>query len=120
MMLHFSRFKLKRKSKIRNSTYRLKVSIKQIFDERTIETYEVDEKKPRDSIKKIKINADLGLITNPIHKMSAYFLPKGYPSTVKHGYLKYVKGQMTSSVFSTASGILSMQTMLYAIGLGTG
>lgn len=48
-----------------------------------------------------------------------YLLPKGFPSTVDAGYLSFVKYQMLSSMASTAGGVLSMQSLLYALGLGS-
>lgn len=51
---------------------------------------------------------------------ASYFLPKGYPASVSAGYDAFVRGQMASMMFSTASGVLSMQSMLYALGLGVG
>jgi hypothetical protein len=45
------------------------------------------------------------------------FLPKGYPSTVRKGYDDYVKYQMLASIFATAGGVLSMQSLLYSMGL---
>ena len=51
---------------------------------------------------------------------ASYFLPKGYPASVSAGYDAFVRGQMASMMFSTASGVLSMQSMLFALGLGVG
>lgn len=36
------------------------------------------------------------------------------------GYDKYVKMQAVALLFSTTGGVLSMQSMLYAIGVGSG
>ena len=52
--------------------------------------------------------------------VASYFLPKGYPASVSAGYDSFVRGQMASMMFSTASGVLSMQSMLFALGLGVG
>ena len=49
-----------------------------------------------------------------------YFLPMGYPSSVGSGYDKYIKLQAVALLFSTTGGVLSMQSMLYAIGVGSG
>jgi hypothetical protein len=48
------------------------------------------------------------------------FLPKGYPKSVNQGYSKFVQGQILGGVFSSAGGVLSMQALLYAVGLGAG
>ena len=50
----------------------------------------------------------------------SYFLPKGYPASVRPGYVMYVRGQMLSMMLSTAGGVLSMQALLHAVGLGAG
>jgi hypothetical protein len=49
----------------------------------------------------------------------SYFLPKGYPTSVGTGYKYFALGQMTSVVLSTAGGVLSMQALLTAIGVGS-
>ncbi len=51
---------------------------------------------------------------------TAIFLPKGYPNSVGPGYISFVQASMASTVFSSAGGVLSMQALLYAIGLGAG
>lgn len=48
------------------------------------------------------------------------FLPKGYPQSVAPCYIQFVRGQMISVVVSSAGGVLAMQSLLYAIGLGSG
>ncbi|TFJ80709.1 hypothetical protein NSK_007886 [Nannochloropsis salina CCMP1776] len=47
-------------------------------------------------------------------------LPRGYPRSVEKGYAEYVKLQMTASLASSAVGVLSTQSLLYAMGLGAG
>ena len=59
-------------------------------------------------------------ISNNITDLIAYFLPKGYPYSVGNGYDKYIQLQAISMLFSTTGGVLSMQSMLYAIGAGSG
>jgi hypothetical protein len=51
-------------------------------------------------------------------KTKAYFLPNGYPSSTNEGYGKYVSLQAMAYVFATTSSVLSMQCLLYAMGLG--
>lgn len=51
-----------------------------------------------------------------VHKLWSYLLPKGYPHSVRSGYSIFIKGQMLSNILSTAGGVLSMQSLLYAIG----
>lgn len=50
----------------------------------------------------------------------AYFLPKGYPSSVAHGYKVFALGQFLSSMLSASNGVLSMQALLHAVGVGAG
>ena len=45
-------------------------------------------------------------------------LPKGYPTTVEPGYLNYIQWQAISSISGTVCGCLSMQSLLYAAGIG--
>ena len=66
-------------------------------------------------------------ITSPIHKLKTgvntsinYLLPKGYPNSVRSGYGSFVTGQIVSNTLSTAAGVLSMQSLLYAMGIGMG
>ena len=51
-------------------------------------------------------------------RVALYFLPKGYPASVSPGYDTFIQGQMIAMVLSTACGVLSMQSMLFAIGVG--
>jgi hypothetical protein len=48
------------------------------------------------------------------------FLPKGYPDSVANGYISFVQYSMLSAVLSSAGGVLSMQALLHAVGLGAG
>ncbi|KDO26689.1 hypothetical protein SPRG_20489 [Saprolegnia parasitica CBS 223.65] len=48
------------------------------------------------------------------------FLPRDYQTSTTHDYLPYAKWQFVGSVAGTACGVLSMQSLLYAIGLQSG
>ncbi|KAI9221824.1 vitamin B6 photo-protection and homoeostasis-domain-containing protein [Blastocladiella britannica] len=50
----------------------------------------------------------------------ATFLPAGYPHSVAPGYMPYTQWTFLHSVTGTVTGVLSMQSLLYAIGLGAG
>jgi hypothetical protein len=50
----------------------------------------------------------------------SYFLPSGYPNSVDRNYSQFVIGNMIATTSSTVGGVLSMQAMLYAVGLGAG
>ena len=50
----------------------------------------------------------------------SYFLPKGYPTSVRDNYATYAGCQSMAYVFSSACSVLSMQAMLSAIGVGAG
>lgn len=56
---------------------------------------------------------------NLVHAISKYLLPNGYPVSVGPDYLSFVVYQMLSMIASTASGVLSTQSLLYALGLGS-
>ena len=49
-----------------------------------------------------------------------HFMPKGYPHSVSSGYKTFMIGQMLSVTLSSAGGVLSMQALLSAIGIGSG
>jgi Vitamin B6 photo-protection and homoeostasis len=49
-----------------------------------------------------------------------YFLPAGYPITVAPCYKKYALWNTLGSIASATGGVLSMQALLYAVGLGSG
>lgn len=48
---------------------------------------------------------------------ASYLLPKGYPHSVGSRYEKYITFQAIDSVAGTVCGVLSMQSMLFAVGL---
>lgn len=48
------------------------------------------------------------------------FLPKDAATSVSKDYFPYAKWYFVGSIASAASGVLSMQSLLYAIGLGAG
>ena len=48
------------------------------------------------------------------------FLPKGYPNSVRDGYLRYAAGTGLGTMLSSAGGVLSLQSLLVAIGMGAG
>lgn len=54
------------------------------------------------------------------NKSISTLLPRDYPNSVKAGYGHYVSGQMLGATASSAAGVLSMQALLHAVGLGSG
>ena len=52
--------------------------------------------------------------------VTAYLLPFGYPVTVAPSYTAYASWAFFGMLFSSISGVLSTQALLYAIGLGAG
>lgn len=68
-------------------------------------------------IKEPDINSKIR-ITTLGSKFTEYFLPRGYPLAISPRYLPYAIGQNASIIFSTIGGVLSMQSLLQAIGLG--
>lgn len=55
-----------------------------------------------------------------LNKLISFFLPKGYPQSIEKGYSSYAIYQSFGYIFSTASSVLSTQSLLYALGLGEG
>jgi hypothetical protein len=53
-------------------------------------------------------------------KLTSYLLPAGYPSTVAPAYARYAGWSFVAMAFSSAGGVLSMQSLLYAVGVGAG
>lgn len=53
-------------------------------------------------------------------RLAHYILPKNYPHSVSEGYAPYVQRQMVSAFLSSAGGVMSMQAMLSAVGVGSG
>ena len=54
-----------------------------------------------------------------VNSAKAYLLPNGYDSgSTNVGYMRYVSLQALAFVFGTTSSVLSMQCLLYAMGLG--
>lgn len=49
-----------------------------------------------------------------------YLLPEGYPSSVAPNYIGYAKYQSVAMCLSSAAGVLSTQSLFYAMGLGAG
>jgi hypothetical protein len=57
-------------------------------------------------------------LTSLFQSMADHLLPKNYKTSVGPTYTTYVKWGMLSSTIGTVSGVLSMQTLLYAVGMG--
>jgi hypothetical protein len=55
----------------------------------------------------------------PIKKILPHFLPAHYPHSVTSNYILYSKWQALHSIFGSATGVLSMQSMLLAVGVGS-
>jgi hypothetical protein len=69
-------------------------------------------------IKKHKETSIHGPMEQLLIKSKAYFLPNGYPSSTNEGYGRYVSLQALAYIFASTSSVLSMQCLLYAMGLG--
>lgn len=52
--------------------------------------------------------------------VTAYLLPYGFPRTVAPSYASYATWTFAGMLFSSAGGVLSTQSLLYAIGVGAG
>ena len=53
-------------------------------------------------------------------KLTSYLLPAGYPGTVASAYPRYAGWSFVAMAFSSAGGVLSMQSLLFAVGVGSG
>mmetsp|Transcript_13426 Transcript_13426/g.15594 ORF Transcript_13426/g.15594 Transcript_13426/m.15594 type:complete len:541 (-) Transcript_13426:169-1791(-) len=79
---------------------------------------EVDDENERSNLAKRFLTKDG--IRNEGHELLKHLLPKHYETSVGKTYVEYAKWSMLASVFGTVSGVLSMQALLFAIGLGAG
>jgi len=48
------------------------------------------------------------------------FLPRGYPLSVAPSYMRFSQWQFLHQVTGSTTGVLSMQALLFAVGLGAG
>ena len=55
---------------------------------------------------------------SPFAGLLQHMLPTNYPQSVSTSYSPYSKWSFLQGISSTASGVLSMQCLLYAVGLG--
>ncbi|KAG5177456.1 vitamin B6 photo-protection and homoeostasis-domain-containing protein [Tribonema minus] len=64
--------------------------------------------------------APRGRAADAVRGLVATILPAGYPDSVRPGYARYVRWQLSSMVCTSAAGVLSTQALLHAVGLGAG
>lgn len=99
-----------------------KLTIQQTINNKT-QQYEIsDTDKKLKSVSQSNESQNILSLSNGkelIHNIGKHCLPKGYPHSVSAGYDKFMYGQMASAVVSSAGGVLSMQALLYAMGLGS-
>lgn len=101
-------------------------AVKQVFDQNRVEIYKFSPlaadaggEKQAGSIHKEAVSRSVYEATQRIVSDTVvYLLPKGYPSSVRSGYSTFITGQLVSNTLSTAGGVLSMQALLYAMGIG--
>eukprot|EP01032_Pedospumella_encystans_P017642 gene17642-20096_t len=99
--------------------------VKQKFAQNRVETFQLHESDPSQKahvpVQKIEHETSLKLkFRQSVNDMVVYLLPQGYPNSVRKGYSTFITGQIVSNTLSTAAGVLSMQSLLYAMGLGMG
>ena len=104
--------------------------VKQKFAQNRVETFQLHEsdgngtdplQKAHVPVQKIVHETSLKLkFRQSVNDMIVYLLPQGYPNSVRKGYSTFITGQIVSNTLSTAAGVLSMQSLLYAMGLGMG
>ncbi|KAI9139950.1 vitamin B6 photo-protection and homoeostasis-domain-containing protein [Paraphysoderma sedebokerense] len=61
-----------------------------------------------------------GLFRTVYDRVLATFLPAGYPHSVSPEYTSYCQWSFLNSVAGSVTGVLSTQSLLFAIGLGAG
>jgi hypothetical protein len=69
-------------------------------------------------IKKHKEKSPNGLIEQYLIKTKAFLVPNGYGTSTNKGYGRYVSLQALAYIFASTSSVLSMQCLLFAMGLG--
>jgi hypothetical protein len=91
--------------------------VRQKYDETRFNEFKYEEEMRGIKVKKER---PLNLDTMKQYTSDAawYFLPRGYPSSLAKGYDKFAVSQLVSTVLGTTCGVLSMQSMLFAIGAG--
>eukprot|EP01032_Pedospumella_encystans_P017618 gene17618-20071_t len=104
--------------------------VKQKFAQNRVETFQLRESDGKSSdplqkaqlpVQKMEHETSLKLkFRQSVNDMVVYLLPQGYPNSVRKGYSTFITGQIVSNTLSTAAGVLSMQSLLYAMGLGMG
>jgi hypothetical protein len=57
-------------------------------------------------------------LTDKANDVLACFLPKGYPDSVSPKYINYAGYQFVAVTLGTATGVMSMQSLLFAVGIG--
>ncbi|KAK8814300.1 hypothetical protein WA158_008162 [Blastocystis sp. Blastoise] len=93
------------------------------FSERTrdgLREFSFDSTKQKFISKNEEDNSIKGKLLRRLQEIPKAFLPKGYPKTVNGEYLPYCIWTSLSWVFSSAGGVLSMQSLLSAVGVGQG
>lgn len=58
-------------------------------------------------------------ISRKTHNIIQQLLPFGYPHSVKSGYGRFALFHMLSSIMGTVCGVLSMQSLFHAVGIGS-
>ena len=60
----------------------------------------------------------LSVMKNPSERLLNFLLPKNYKDSVEQEYVSFAKWAIVSSFFMTLCGVLSMQSLLIAVGIG--
>jgi hypothetical protein len=96
--------------------------VKQIHDQGRVETFKLSQsagQPDQTTIEKVKHDENIKQsLSRQARDVVTYLLPKGYPTSVRKGYAQFAVGQLLSNTLSTAAGVLSMQALLYAMGIG--
>eukprot|EP01041_Mallomonas_annulata_P009273 gene9273-19251_t len=89
--------------------------ITQIYNENRSQQYEVN----KNMITKVaSVSTPYNSLRLSTIDLLSYFLPKGYPQSVNKGYDAYIVGQFVGNLFSSVGAVLSIQSLLLAMGIG--
>eukprot|EP01038_Epipyxis_sp_PR26KG_P005580 gene5580-7705_t len=103
-----------------SSTIKQTTKISQIYNKNRSQSYDLVNGNEVKKIAKSNKIDQTETLQKYVHAFTSYVQPKGYPHSVAPKYFNFASGQFISSILSTAGGVLSMQAMLIAIGVGSG
>eukprot|EP00605_Chrysophyceae_sp_TOSAG23-4_P002546 GSChrysophyteH1.ASY1.ANO1.2811.1 assembled CDS len=95
-------------------------SVRQSYDDNRFYDYTFEGTNGSTTMVKKRYSLSISSAKSLFQDFIGHFLPRGYPSSVVSGYDRFAAGQLISITMGTTCGVLSMQSMLFAIGAGSG